>query len=284
MNFIPVIRELPLIMKKIILLFFTFISVSVLAQETITLKGAVRDKHTKKAIPYVNLGFFEIGIGTITDTNGLFEIRFENTTKTKNLLFSHIGYKNLPVDLDKNENLFLEIVMEPQDVELNEVVVLGTNSTFIGMKKSDDSAQGFFKPKGLGAEVGNFIKNTESCRINSFGMHVLKNTFERMKFRINFYETKKNRPLKLIRSNDFFEIINGQVGEIIVEIKDFKLDSDIFVSIELIEVETEDNENQILTYSAYQNEQSDMFYKLISMDKWTKYKDIGLCFWLNIEK
>jgi len=255
-----------------------------MAQETKTIKGIVKDKETNKIISYVNLGIVDKGIGTVSNIDGEFELLIGKTEETEILLFSHIGYEDFQLDLAKNKSSFLEIEMIPQAVDLDEIIVKGTNPAFIGTKNLNEPVTGFFNAKGLGGEVGTCIKNDENCTIKSFGIHIVKNTFEKVKFRINFYTTAKRKPKRLIQANEYLEVENGQLGDMIVDVKDFNIDSDIFVSIELIEFEKGDDEKPDFFYAAYQNKKSKVFYKFISLDKWRKKKGFDLCFWLNVEK
>jgi len=89
------------------------------------LSGEVTDQKSGKALESVNIYFPELQKGTVTDANGHYE--FNNIAKGFfQLEFSYVGYKTqvVPVDL-KNENVVINVVMIPSEVEIGEVVVLG---------------------------------------------------------------------------------------------------------------------------------------------------------------
>ncbi len=70
-------------MKYLLFIFTTF---TISAQ----IKGVVKDSLTGKAISYVNIWVQNENIGVSSEENGEFTI---NTTKTKNLIFSALGYE-----------------------------------------------------------------------------------------------------------------------------------------------------------------------------------------------
>jgi hypothetical protein len=97
-------------LKKIIL--FIFISNSISAQ----IKGVVKDSLTGKAISYVNIWVQNENIGASTEENGEFSI---NTTKTKNLIFSALGYEKKTI---KAADAAI-INLKPTSYQLDEVVI-----------------------------------------------------------------------------------------------------------------------------------------------------------------
>ena len=91
----------------------------------IKLSGKITDKKTDKRIEAVNVYFPELQKGTSTNEEGYYEI--SNLAKGSfQIQFSYVGYKTqvVPVDI-KSENVILNIKMEPSEVEIGEVVVLG---------------------------------------------------------------------------------------------------------------------------------------------------------------
>lgn len=256
----------------------------VTAQERIIIEGMVKDKVTKEPIPYVNLGFFEEGIGTVSDINGKFKLTYKSSKKLSKLIFSHLNYQNLTINLENNSSSYFEVSMESKETKLEEVIITGSRPSYIGTKNTNNTSIGYFKTKGLGGEVGTIVKNNEKCNVKAFGINVETNTFKRLKFRVNIYSLKRNKPKRLIMSNIYFDVRDNQEGEVLVEMESLKIETDIFVSIELIELEIGNNPDPEFTYSAFYDKNSILYYRLISMDKWKKFKNLGLCFWLDVEK
>ena len=176
--------------------------------------------------------------------------------------------------------------MSQKLIQLEEVIVSGSKPYLIGKKASNNSVKGYFKTAGLGGEAGTLIKNSDNCRIKSFNLNVLKNSFESLTFRLNFYTVELNKPANRIGSNTIFSINKDQIGILKIDLNDadIRVNSDFIVSIELIKLDKGGVDNPEFLFSAYQDKKSTIFRRLISMDKWEKFKKYGLCFWMEIEK
>jgi hypothetical protein len=96
---------------RITILFF-IISYSLSAQ----IKGVVKDSLTGKAISYVNIWVQNENIGASTEENGEFSI---NTTKTKNLIFSALGYEKKTI---KAADAAI-VNLKPTSYQLDEVII-----------------------------------------------------------------------------------------------------------------------------------------------------------------
>ena len=280
-----IIQEtLPLIMKR--LLSIIVLLPCLAFSQPFQIKGVIKDKNTNKIIPYVNIGIFEKSVGTVSNEKGEFEILIDEEYMESILSFSHINYEFHQVqikDLINDSNICL---LTQKTNQLEEVIVSGTKPYLIGRKNSKNSVKGYFKAKGLGGEGGTLIRNTENCKVKSFSLNVLKNSFESLTFRLNFYNVKSNKPAKKIGSNTIFIINQGQTGILTIDLNDadLKINSDFVVSIELIKLDKGEIDNPEFLFSAYQDRSSVIFRRLISMDKWEKFKKYGLCFWIEIEK
>jgi len=271
-------------MRKLI---FVFILLPVLAfSQTFKIEGVTKDKVTNKIIPYVNIGVFEKSIGTVSNEEGEFEILMDKKHKEDLLSFSHVNYELHQIPIKDFINDFNICLLTQNFIQLEEVTVNGSKPYLIGRKASKNSVQGYFNIAGLGGEAGTLIKISDNCRIKSFNLDVLKNSFESLKFRLNFYTVESNKPASKIGSNTIFSINKDQIGILTIDLNDadLKINSDFIVSIELIKLEKGEVDNSEFLFSAYQDKKSRIFRRLISMDKWEKFKRMGLCFWMEIEK
>lgn len=104
------------------------ISVNTSAQSKKTISGTVTDSSNETVI---GASVVETGTtnGTITSIDGTYSIQVSATAKS--LTFSYIGYKTQKVEIGRSSKI--NIVMEPDNLNLDEVVVVGYGS----MKKSD---------------------------------------------------------------------------------------------------------------------------------------------------
>ena len=70
-----------------------FLSKSVFSQTIF--KGVVLDADTGLSLPYVNIGFIDKGLGTVSEENGVFNFSFDTArlSSLDTLKVSSIGYK-----------------------------------------------------------------------------------------------------------------------------------------------------------------------------------------------
>ena len=80
---------------KYLFLFFIFYSISSFSQERVF--GIVLDDATKEPIPGVSIYYENTSIGTTSDIEGEFAIRYNRKTSAS-LVFSFIGYTITKVD------------------------------------------------------------------------------------------------------------------------------------------------------------------------------------------
>lgn len=106
-------------------LFVTLLGINAFAQQR-TVGGTITDAQTKESLSGVSVTVKGTSIGTVSDANGKYTLAVpENGT----LAISYIGYKTKELTV---LNQVLDISLDPQDFELEDVVIVGTR-----MKKSD---------------------------------------------------------------------------------------------------------------------------------------------------
>lgn len=124
-------------MKEKLKLFFTFALFCIVAQQLFaqkrTISGVVTSADEKEALIGVSITVKgNESVGTITDINGKYTLQAE---PDQTLIVSYIGMKTMEVNVPR-KNSVLNIVMEPESMNLNEVVVTGygnfTKSSFTG--------------------------------------------------------------------------------------------------------------------------------------------------------
>lgn len=69
-------------MKKELSIVFILISIIVSSQDY-KIKGLIVDSETEKTIEYVNIGISNKGVGTVSNENGLFSLKFHVNVKKK---------------------------------------------------------------------------------------------------------------------------------------------------------------------------------------------------------
>ncbi len=274
-------------MKSLILIIL-FLPNIVLAQ-VINIKGVVKNADTKETIPYVNIGIFEKAIGTVSNVDGHFEISIDDEYSGDKLSFSHINFEENHIIINYEMADPLSIYLKPKHHKFPEVVVYGRKQYIIGeigRSDNENSPKGFFKAKGLGGEGATLIYNSGACKINTFNMNVLENSFKELTFKLNFYSLKSKKPYKKIAPETIFKILENQNGKLSINLENenIKINGNFIASIELINIDNSENDSPEFYFSAYQGKKAIAYRRLIGMDKWERIKKVGLCFWMEIEK
>lgn len=222
-------------LKNVVFLLVNWgIFISANAQEK-KMIGRIVDAETKQAIPYVNIGVFQKNIGTVSDENGKFELKFSgNSIATDSIVFSHIGYQLLKFAPSQLDNSIGDIPLYPTSTLLQEVSIkpkktvkkfLGRNGKGLGLmhynfytfyeKEVDDR---------LGKEAGVLLPVKKDCFLNELQMHISSNEFSSLKFRLNLYQVVDGVPTELIMPKEvIFEIKEGYVGLFKLDLRSYNL-------------------------------------------------------------
>lgn len=115
-------------MRKLFLfyLFFSLIT-TVVAQQTVVLKGKVTD-NTGYGLPGVSIVEKGTPNGTVTNNEGFFSF---NAPKGATLIFSFIGFK--PQEFVVKDKKEINVLLQEENIDINEVVVIGYGT----QKKAD---------------------------------------------------------------------------------------------------------------------------------------------------
>jgi TonB-linked SusC/RagA family outer membrane protein len=108
--------------KKIIFFLFLISSVNIFA-EKLEVKGTVNENGNVPLIG-VSVAVEGTSVGTVTDIDGNFSFKIDETHLGSQLVFSYIGYKPIKKELSK-ENLTFNIILIEDATDLEEVVVVG---------------------------------------------------------------------------------------------------------------------------------------------------------------
>ena len=111
-------------MKKILLFFFTLTTIIVNAQN---IKGVVLSKENAKPLEGVSIIWTDKHQTTISSKEGLFQIK--GSTNKIQLKFSHTGFKEIDTTILYKANEDITILMEPEDGQLEEVVIVSSSRT-----------------------------------------------------------------------------------------------------------------------------------------------------------
>jgi len=212
--------------KKLGILFLLSFSTFIYSQGK-TVRGIVLDS-LKNPIPYANIGILNKPVGTVSDQNGEFSFILENTTGLDTLRFSSLSY--IPRDyLVKDLNQEKTTIILENHIEKLDEVILSKNNLKIyteGKDKTETKHQVLFanpnyKNMNLGTEIGKkfSIGSKKASLLTEFKFYIKENNFNKVKFRINIYSLKDNKPdKKLTNSNIFIEVENNFTDWAIIDL------------------------------------------------------------------
>lgn len=272
------------------LLFFSLVCV---AQNDF--EGQVVEAETGNPIPYVNIGIVAKGTGTVSNENGLFHLQIDTPVLDAEniILFSCLGYKTLEIPLEKLKSSnaeFLKIEMEPETLELNEVVVTNTDQRFIkdyvGYKYIGDEIYGYWKDNiALGGELATRIPVKKGLRtLERFTFEVIRNPSDSILVRVNFYDDDGNLRLPGTNLNKSGKSIlctipkHAKVMQIDLKEYNIEVNNSFIASLELLQVYGEEELGLVL---AGTRNTSTSYRKYSSHDRWEELSNLAMAYYLE---
>jgi len=268
-------------MKKLIQLLYFLIFNSVLfAQSVVTIEATLLDKITKEPIAYANIGFIEKAIGTVSNEDGHFTLKYNNSYIKKNeiLQISTLGYETLKLQILEFELLSKDnnkIYLSPEPLNLNEVLLTNEKreQKTIGISGNNKKAKGYWYWMGrhaLGGEIATRInikkKNTKLLELQ---FYVKENLSDSIVVRINVYNYEiREYPKNSLLSTNIYHTISNKEGKETINLKPYNIEvnDDIVIGIELIKVYG----NKLRFEVTGNNYLGPSYTRYISQDKWRR--------------
>lgn len=88
-----------------------------------TVSGTVKDKSDRKKLDYVTVSIPGTGIGTVTNEDGYFSLKVNDSVLVNALEFSHLGYYNMRISVSGEDMLNQTFYLSPNPKVLKEVVI-----------------------------------------------------------------------------------------------------------------------------------------------------------------
>lgn len=224
------------------ILFFLLLSFPLYAQTQIF--GKLTDAATNEALPFVNIGIPEKGVGTVSDQNGLHTLEIPPEFKDQILRFSMIGFSAKEVkisSLDSAHSTLLDVSLIEEPIALKEVVVTDGEWQNIAVGNTTESkliVAGFTSNK-LGNEIAQFIKvkKRRPTLLKSFWLSIAENTIESVILRLNIYDEHQGYPAENLLDEPIYIKLPNDPQTIRIDLSsyDIYLESNFFISIEWIE-------------------------------------------------
>lgn len=205
------------------------------------INGQVIDRVTEEALPYVNIGVVELGIGTVSDKWGEFSLQISEGT-ADSVLFSAVGYSSRKVaitDLMDNEKIWL--ASRSYEMQSFEVVDKGggRDKTF-GIKKGFPAGYTNLASNKPGDEIGTPIKIRKPTYLKRANFTIDRESGDSMIYRVNIYEFNDGEiGRNLVSENVLLEGVQKQ-GVVSVDLTPFELvvSEDVLLTLENIQVDS----------------------------------------------
>ena len=230
-------------------LFLFFIMFSFYSFSQNKIEGYILDKDNLP-IKYVNIGFLNKSLGTISDNNGYFSLSIYNIKDTDSLKISHISYKpkvlsvRTIIHLLESENF--KFHLSDYFHLLDEVNLIKYNfkkKLFLGYRTFHPRLLISFNSFEQGNEIGRLIRNDKVIWINKLIFHIKKNDFNNVKLRVNLYSVKDDLPFKRLNYEDIFVNTKNKKGKLKFNLSKYKLiiENNFFITLEAVEKEGNEN-------------------------------------------
>lgn len=283
------------LLKRIVIIFawvcFFFMPKSLFSQTVF--KGVILDADTGLSLPYVNIGFIDKGLGTVSDEFGAFNFLFDSAklSDLDTLKVSSIGYKEyklpFPMVIEKDMKS-TKIELEPDVVSLNEVVLTSSKRkkrsktekmvgySFVGQLKN-----GSWEGDGaLGGELVTKINvNKKKRELNAFYFYVLKNTSDSLLLRVNVYDGTTMVPEKKLSNKNITYTLKTKIGKVGIDLTPFNItvENDFSIGIELLKVYGD----KIDLVVAGDDTPGVSYRRYISQGEWKRYSKDALTYFVS---
>lgn len=107
-------------------------------------RGTVVDKETLKPIPFATISLQDLGLGTISNYEGVFSLRIPQQFKSSSVVVSHLGYENLNVPIAILLGKNYEIFIQPRFIPIQEVIIRNIDAKGIVRSISDNKSKNYF--------------------------------------------------------------------------------------------------------------------------------------------
>lgn len=225
----------------------------------LTISGITCDRAGKSTIAFASVGMVGKTVGTLSNANGIFELKVPEKLAADSIKFSAIGYQPLffkAADLVKRngDTLFMEqVAQQLEEVQVSakkvKYKVLGTT------RYTTNNCTGFADLEGnwKGSEAAILIKNKKALRMEAFSFYIIQNKYpDSLPFRLMFYKRIPGRSKgKIDEKQDWvgptflkkpviFKIGQRQ-GEFTLALSDYNIrcSGDFFISLECLVDEME---------------------------------------------
>ncbi|MBO7601692.1 MAG: carboxypeptidase-like regulatory domain-containing protein [Bacteroidaceae bacterium] len=112
-------------------------------ENMITVSGVVKDQKSHRKLEYVSVYVPGTNIGTVTNADGVFTLKFKDPGTKVFLQFSYLGYSSNQVEVDRLASTGNEYFLSQSSFRLNEIVVSPVNARLLVESALDKVRQNY---------------------------------------------------------------------------------------------------------------------------------------------
>ena len=235
-------------MKNLHYLFFLLVY-SLTAQEFvngISMEVIIIDRFTKRPIEFVNVGFVDKDIGTVTNAKGTFRLNYLDFSVSDNDIFliSHMGYYPIRLNYSKLKEVLSRTAvlrLTPKELVTKTVVISSVDrqrkalGNFKNLGKMEAQWKNNVSP---GSEVATIIENGQGkVKIEDISFFINANLSDSIYVRTKLYSVEKGRPSENLLRENITRTIKTKRGmhRINLSDKNIMVGDDFVVSLELLQ-------------------------------------------------
>ncbi|MFK8006667.1 MAG: carboxypeptidase-like regulatory domain-containing protein [Saprospiraceae bacterium] len=255
----------------------------------ITIKGKILNKKNKEPIPYVNIGIPKHAQGTVSDEDGNYFLKFNDSNDT--VIISAIGF----FSQNKSVNELLqngEILLEQQIHQIKEINLIATEfdkEKLFGKKNKNRGLSVGFGNAQLGCKIGSSIKIKKETYLKSANFKLNHADGDSLLFRVNIYHFEKGKIGENILKENITIYAPQKRGILTVDLTPYELiiNHDVLLTLEWIK-DDNGSGNHGITFDTKKGRKSNIWNKRTSQNPFKINKTYGrrgmgkksLCFWL----
>lgn len=276
------------VVKVLTILIFAFTS-EVHAQDYFS--GTIVDAITQEPLPYVNIGVFDKGIGTVSNVAGKFTLKLSIEKQwSESIQFSSIGYETRSMaikDLVFNVDEFPKIGLK-QKIEVLDGIVLSGEGALkpypesVGFSTSNMVNFGYWnEDMALGAELATEIPVKKGLRnLRELSFTVIEKAADSVLVRVNVYKGDVSLPKENLAKDNILMLVKS-IGVIRVDLRpyDINVSDDFIVSLELVKVYGEKVDLVLLASNTHGNS----YKRYASQDKWERIEGPAMAYVLDTD-
>jgi hypothetical protein len=95
---------------------FQFISIALLAQQVITMRGRVMDQQTNQPLAFATIGIPQTGVGVVSNEYGEFTFHVPIISRTDTIYISYLGYKKVKIPANTSDTAHLLVIKLAHEV------------------------------------------------------------------------------------------------------------------------------------------------------------------------